>query len=56
MRIGMLIKDWRKRGIYIRNETISNNYLFQINSKQINLNFYVESCNDYLVYNKLSEG
>lgn len=42
----------------MRNETISNHYLFQTsNSKQINLNFYIESCNDYLVcINELFEG
>lgn len=34
----------------MRNETISNHYLFQTsNSTQINLNFYVESCNDYSI-------
>lgn len=34
----------------MRNETISNHYLFQTsNSTQINLNFYVEPCNDYSV-------
>lgn len=37
----------------MRNETISNHYLFQTsNSTQINLNFYVESCNDYSIINE----